>query len=480
VRGAAVFAAWRPLPLIAIVGVVVASIFCEASRVEARQPSSRMNVLLLLSDDHHYRALGVAGESAVKTPHLNQLAADGVYFSHCFTPMPQCSPSRAAIFSGQDCWTSGVQSGTTRFADDAILWPRLLAEAGYCVFMTGKWHNADMPWDCGFTAGADLKLGGMSDHRRQRLIQWKQSPAAKTLSPEFSSTAFANAFVRFLRDHDERQPFCAFVSFTAPHDPWVPPAPFDAMYDPADLPLPKNFMSQPPFRLPPGFASLRDQQVLPFPRSEHDVRRAMSQYYGMISHLDEQIGRILDALLESPYADNTMVIFAGDHGYSLGSHGFVGKQCMYEEGIHLPLIIRHPTLKRHAATCTDLTSLVDFFPTICEAAGVSTPRSVEGKSLLSLYRGEKASWRSELFASHHSPDKHGMSTQCVRTHRYKLIQHRTTGEEELFDLADDPFELVNLADRAEVSDIRDRLAARLAEWAASHFHPTVSESVPRP
>lgn len=450
-----VFAAFGAAAVVALHGVC---------RAEAPRPSARPNILILLSDDHCYRALGAAGDPALKTPNLDRLAGDGVYFTHCFTPMPQCSPSRAAIFTGQDCWTNGVQSGTDHFAEDAKLWPRLLAEAGYAVFITGKWHNADLPWECGFNAGANLKLGGMSDHRRLPLVQWKQTKADGAAATEFSSTAFANAFLSFLKNHSRAQPFCAYVSFTAPHDPWVPPTPYDAMYDPAEMPLPANFMPRPPFQLPPGFTELRDQQALPYPRTEQDVRRGMTQYYGMLSQLDQQIGRILEGLDESGMAENTLVVFAGDHGYSLGSHGFVGKQCMYEEGIRLPLIVRYPKAPRGAATSDALTSLVDFFPTLCEVAGVKVPGGVEGRSLLPLYRGESPPWRNEVFASHHSPDKHGMSTQCVRTERYKLIQHRLAGEEELFDLDEDPFELANLIGREEARPVHNELAALLAQW----------------
>lgn len=454
--------------ILPVLAALAFAAWCGVCRAESAPAGARPNILVLLSDDHCYRDLGVAGNRTVQTPHLDQLAADGVYFSHCFTPMPQCSPSRAAIFTGQDCWTNGVKTGSDRFAADAILWPQLLAEAGYAVFVAGKWHNADLPWECGFNAGANLKIGGMDDHRSLPLIQWKQSAGDEVAATEFSSTAFADAFLEFLQDRDRAQPFCAYVSFTAPHDPWVPPAPYDAMYDPAAIRLPKNFMSKPPFRTPAAFAELRDQQTLPYPRTERDVQNGMAKYYGMISHLDHEIARMLSGLEEAGLAENTLVIFAADHGYSLGSHGFVGKQCMYEEGLRLPLIVRYPPAQRGAAVCGALVSLTDFYPTICEVAGLKTPAAVEGRSLLAWYRGESPAWRGEVFASHHSPAKHGMSTQCVRTDRYKLIQHKLTGEEELFDLDDDPWERVNLADREELGSVRKELAARLANWSAPH------------
>jgi arylsulfatase A-like enzyme len=208
---------------------------------------------------------------------------------------------------------------------------------------------------------------------------------------------------------------------------------------------------------------------LPYPRTEADVRKAMALYYGMMSQLDSQIGRILAALDEQGLADNTLVLFVGDHGHSLGSHGFVGKQCMYDEGIRMPLIMRYPPIRRGSSTCDALVSLVDFFPTICQAAAIEPPAGVEGHSLLPLYAGEQPAVREHLFASHHSPGKHGMSTCCVRTKQHKLIQHLTTGETEFFDLANDPFELTNLSGKPQVAEIQSKLTAELNDWRSTRL-----------
>jgi len=459
-------------------GALLLVVFCcwavvgtAAYSAENAKPSAKpLNILILLSDDHNFRTLGCAGDPVVKTPNLDALAKQGVRFTHCFTPMPQCSPSRAAILTGQDSWTNGVGTGGKAFKPDSPLWPTLLDQAGYQMFYTGKWHNHGMPWDHGFNTGAAVFVGGMADHRKVPVIQWKESKEQERPAEKFSSTTFADAAVKFLKERDAAKPFCAYVSFTAPHDPWVPPGEFAAIYNPAEMPLPKNFMARPPFKVPAGFAKLRDQAVLPYPRTEADVRRAMVKYYGMVTQLDEQIGRVLQALEDSGQRENTLVIFAGDHGYSLGSHGFVGKQCMYEEGIRTPLIVYDPRLKRAAPTCDKLVSLVDFYPTICEAAGVAVPPKVEGKSLLELYAGTAdeagEKWRKEIFASHHSPEKHGMSTCCIRTERYKLIQHLTTGEVEFFDLAADPWELNNLTGGVATENIEKVLDAQLIKWRA--------------
>jgi len=439
--------------------------------VAGSQASQRPNILVLLSDDHLYRALGCAGDELIRTPNLDRLASTGVYFSRCFTPMPQCSPSRAAIFTGQDCWTNGVRTGTAPFGKDVVLWPTVLASAGYQTFITGKWHNATAPWDCGFECGANIYEGGMADHRDMKVIQWREAKRDRKEVKGFSSTIFADSIIKFLHERDAARPFCAYAAFTAPHDPWVPPAEYAAMYEPDRMPLPPNFMAKVPFHAPTNFLLLRDQQVLPYPRTESDVKQGLALYYGMISQLDHEIGRILDAVDELGLADTTLIVFAGDHGYSLGSHGFVGKQCMYEEGIRLPLIVRDPRLKREHSRCDALVSLTDFYATLCEAGGATTPGAVEGRSLFDLYQGKPVEWRDRVFASHHSPEKHGMSTQCVRTERYKLIQHQLTGEVELFDLQEDPFELVNLAGKPAVATIESQLSEQLTKWGSTHIAP---------
>jgi arylsulfatase A-like enzyme len=457
-----------------LVVAAFAALVCQQLRdAAANEPNGQgpTNILVLLSDDHNYRGLGCAGNRDVRTPNIDRLATEGLYFDHCFTPMPQCAPSRAALLTGQDTWTNGVRTGNMPFAQGAVLWPQLLDTAGYDTFYTGKWHNAGMPWDRGFKSGANIYAGGMADHRRVPVTAWKGAKRGKKDVKEatkFSSTLFADAVIKFLQSHTSNRPFCAYVSFTAPHDPWVPPDEYATMYDPAALQVPPNFMPRPPFTVPVDFAALRDQRVLPYPRTEASVRKAMSLYYGMITHLDHEIGRILRSLDEQGLADDTLVIFAGDHGHSLGSHGFVGKQCMYEEGIRLPLIMRIPGVSKRANRCDALVSLIDLFPTICDVAGVRTPPGVEGRSLLDLYQGKPLKWRDRLFASHHSPERHGMSTHCVRTQRYKLIEHRTTGELELFDLAEDPFELANLAERPGLAAVQSKLHQELTAWASTH------------
>ncbi len=440
---------------LAIAGALVTACNGAARSAETQRP----NVVVLISDDHHHGALGCAGNTVVRTPQLDRLAAGGVHFTHCFTPNPICTPSRACILTGQDSWTNGVTFFGKPIAAASPQWPKLLSSAGYETFFTGKWHNEGVPAEHGFTSGANIFVGGMSNHAQVPLVNFGERPGPKTTrtGTGFSSELFADAAVNFLNS-EHHGPFCLYAAFTAPHDPRMPPAEFAAMYSAETVPLPPNFMPQPPLEL--YISGIRDEKLLPFPRTEADVRRETALYYGMLTHLDRQIGRILDALDEQHLAQDTLVIFVGDHGLSLGAHGVVGKQTLYEEGVRTPLIVRYPRLNRGPSECHDLTSLIDIFPTICEAAGVAIPANVEGRSLLTAYRGDASAARSELFATYHDLQR------SVRTTQFKLIAHLRSHAIELFDLTHDPFEMKNLAGDSAHADVQKRLEARLAAWRA--------------
>ncbi|HUV64882.1 MAG TPA: sulfatase/phosphatase domain-containing protein, partial [Sedimentisphaerales bacterium] len=253
---------------------------------------------------------------------------------------------------------------------------------------------------------------------------------------------------------------------------WTPPGKYATMYDPQVIELPPNFMPRPmngsrPFEYYTDWHgnNLRDEiQMVPFPRTPEGLRDVRRRYYGTITHDDEQIGRILQTLDRKGLTDNTLVVFLADHGISLGAHGISGKQTMYEEGIRLPLIVRYPKLHRGGAANLNLVSLIDIFPTICDAAGVTVPDSVEGRSLLGLYQG-KGQWeRDHIFASFVSPTAHRLNIRCIRTDRYKLVHHLTTDEIELYDLEKDPYERDNLAGRAEFDTLQKQLTVQLLAW----------------
>ena len=429
-----------------------------------------VNVVLIVADDQAYTDFGLAGHPLLKTPNLDRLTTEGVHFTHAFSPNPICTPSRAAILTGQGCWTNGCYFFGKPIKKSSVQFATLFSEAGYETFYTGKWHNDGRPSLCGFTSGENIFVGGMFPlEKGGQAKPWVSDFGGgnKRQVDRFSTSLFTDSAVRFLgnRKPDDK-PFLMYVSFTTPHDPWMPPGEYAHMYPEEKIELPENFMPRPPFKWYTDWhgKNLRDEKQMPYPRTADGVRDVRRRYFGTITHMDREIGRILTALDDKNLTENTLVIFIADHGICVGAHGISGKQTLYEEGIRLPMILRFPKLKKGQQKNSELVSLIDIYPTICEAAGINAPDTIEGKSLLGLYRGEKNWDRERIFSTFDSPTKHRWVIRSVRTKKYKFIRHYTTDEEELYDLENDPYELLNLAGQKEYAAVQKQLAGDLAEW----------------
>jgi len=443
--------------------------------------TSRPNIVLIIADDWAHMDLGSAGHPLLKTPNLDRLASQGVRLKKAFTPNPICTPSRAALLTGQDCWTNGCYFFGMPIRPKSKHFAQLLSVSGYETFYTGKWHNDGLPSQRGFTSGKYIGGGGPGADGHFKPNVRNLGGGNKRQIERFDSELFTDAAVEFLDSQQpDSKPFLLLVSFMTPHDPWTPPGKYATMYEPQAIELPPNFMPRPmnnskAFKYYTDWhgTNLRDEkQMVPFPRTPEGVRDVRSRYYGTITHDDEQIGRILRKLDEKQLDENTLVIFLADHGISLGAHGISGKQTMYEEGIRLPLIMRYPKLKRSSSENSNLVSLIDIFPTICDVAGIAVPASVEGKSLLDLYQGQLHWDREHIFASFVSPTKHRLNVRCIRTARYKLVHHLTTDEFELYDLEKDPYELENLAGRNKFDKLQKQLMTQLSRWRAKVEHKT--------
>ncbi len=420
---------------------------------------SRPNILLILSDDHNYRALGASGNKAIRTPNLDRLASEGVYFNRCFSPNPICMAARACIYTGQDSWTNGVTFNGKKIKRESPVFPSVMAVSGYETYFAGKWHSDGKPWTRGFTTGGRCWAGGKFDHFELALTPFRGGQDDRETADDYSTTVFTDDAVKYLEGEHDR-PFCMVVAYTVGHDVFMAPPGYGRKYAANEIPLPPNYMPKPPFKQ--FNAKIRDETVIPFPRTKASVRRATAEYYAMFEHMDDQIGRMLAALKQKKLDENTLVIFASVKGMSMGSHGIIGKQTMYEEGVRSTLIVRHPTLKVAERTNSSLVSTVDIFPTICEIAGVVIPESVEGQSLLGLYDGSRKA-RERLFCSYSDPRRDTV-TRMVRTDRYKLIQHLVTGERQFFDLEKDPYEMKNLFGKPEGKAAEAELTQELMRW----------------
>ncbi|OYW18385.1 MAG: choline-sulfatase, partial [Planctomycetales bacterium 12-60-4] len=424
--------------------LVIAAIASSAAS-SAEHP----NVLLIVTDDQRPDTIAALGNPQISTPTLDRLVHAGTTFTRATCAYPLCYPSRAELLTGS---VSVVHRG--QFGADQPLWPRVMRDAGYETWYVGKWHTRGRPADVGYENVDGLYGAGQKPEIPQRdrqgelvtgYVGWQFQTADRQLMPEKGigltpniSAEFADAAVRIL-NREHTRPFFLHVNFTAPHDPLFYPTGYEQRYRPEQMLVPLNFSPEHPFDH--GNLKGRDELLWPFPRTRAMVRDELTAYYALITHLDAQVGRILDVLDQRGLADNTLVIFTSDHGLAIGSHGLRGKQNMYEHTINVPLIFRGPGIPadwRVAASCY----LRDLFPTVCEWAGIAAPQT-EGVSLAPILRGERTDVYPFIVGYF------GDSQRMIRQGRWKLIRYPLVGKTQLFRLDDDPDEMRNLSGQAE-------------------------------
>src|SRR5688572_25401540 len=367
-------------------------VVCVAGTVNG---TARPNILFLFADDQRADTIGAWGNRHIQTPNLDRLVKRGYSFrnNYCFgsNSGAVCVPSRAMILSGRR-WLD-VDVGSLK---NARLLPELMRDAGYETFATGKWHNGKESLLRAFPEARSMFLGGMDDHTRVPVFDIVQGRATETrVASRFSSEEFAEAAISFLKQQRQGKPFFCYVAFTAPHDQRNPPPEFREKYYRKPPPLPGNFLPMPLFNN--GFVkNVRDENLAGYPRTRDVIQDQLCEYYGSITHLDGQVGRILDALAQSGLAENTLVIYTADHGLALGSHGLLGKQSLYEHSMKSPLVVAGPGVPRGESS-EAFTYLLDLFPTLCATAGASLPDRLAGYDLAPIWAGKKKSVRDSVF-----------------------------------------------------------------------------------
>ncbi len=416
--------------------------------------AERPNVLFLFADDQRADTIGALGNDVIRTPHLDDLVRESFHFdrAYCMGAMQGavCVPSRAMVNSGRSLFhINDKLAGITTLGE-------LLGNNGYSTFGTGKWHNQQESLLRSFQQGRSIFLGGMSDHTQVKLVDIAEGKTSNAhVGDKFSSTLFADAAVDFLQTYNGDQPFYVYVAFTAPHDPRQVPEGDAWTYDPQQIRPPENFLPQHPFFN--GWMTGRDETLAPWPRTQTIIRHQLAEYYGMISHLDAQVGRILQALAESGQADNTIVVYSADHGLALGSHGLLGKQSVYEHSMRVPLVFHGKGIPAGGSSDA-LVYLFDIFPTICELTGIAPPQGVDGHSLAPIWGGEQKKVRDSLFLAYEK------FMRSVRDDHWKLIRYAHINKTQLFDLEHDPYELHDLSgDHRQASRMAEMFAV-MEDW----------------
>ena len=423
----------------------------------------------MIADDHRYSAIGSLGMEAVQTPVLDQLMADGTTFTQAHimgsTSGAVCLPSRGMLMTGRNLFAT-----PDPLPADAPLLPELLWQSGYTAFATGKWHNRRDSFSRAFSDGGKIFFGGMSDQYAVPVHDFDSEGSydreAATIADGFSTTVFADEMISFLDARKpEDEPFFAYIAFTSPHDPRTPPPPYDTLYNPDEVSLPPSFRTEHPFDI--GVGEIRDELLADYPRTETETRKHIADYYGMISHMDAEIGRILAALDDKGLRDNTIVIYTADHGLAVGQHGLMGKQNLYDHSMRIPLIVRGPGISA-AHRANALVYLLDLYPTILERAGAEAPVEHDGYSLNPLLDGLTYKHRRSLFLAYQGVFGHPQNRpyqRAIKDERFKLIQSARSGKNtwQLFDLREDPYELVNLFGKDDYKGVAKRMLRSLRE-----------------
>lgn len=375
----------------------------------------RPNVLILHSDDQRVDTIRAWGNPQIDTPNVDRLVGRGVSFRQCYnqggTQGAVCIASRAMLLSGKSLWRASTNS---------TLLPERFAEAGYETFFTGKWHLGREAMQRSFQRGGWTMVGGMGPHEHPKLSQFGSSTVE--ILEQRVSAAFADSLIGYLKQRTKgRKPFFGYCAFTAPHDPREATPEDLKRYESRELMLPRPWAPAP--LRDNGELQVRDEVVVPAPRTREQCLKELRAYYALVTEMDRHIGRILTALEASGEMSNTIVVFCGDNGLAMGAHGLMGKQSMYEHSLRVPLVVSGPGFARRQDSKPMY--LYELYHRLMAATGLSTPAGVEAPGA-PLYFGYRTFQRA------------------VRVGTRKMSWSTNTSE--LYDLSADSHEEHNLLD----------------------------------
>lgn len=472
--------------------------------------TKRPNILLIMADQLRRDALGCYGNTQIHTPNIDSIALNGSTFDNHFIQNPVCSPSRCTILTGRYPRNHGTRDNGIPLRDEEVTVAQVLQQSGYRTAAIGKMHfttqfrpkvNEEDDWPAdryGFevvhttsdtktgeyldwlktASPADYDIVKMQGERKAR--EDRASAADKDLSgppqvypsavqPRFHQSAWiADRTIDLIREATPEKPFFALCSFVDPHHPFDPPEPYASMYDPDRLapPLAREgeLTDKPPHfllhRTGHGFSNEKYDYRSLAPHAWGQVKAA---YYGMISLIDDNIGRILAALREKGIENDTLILFTTDHGEMLGDHGLLFKgPFLYDCLIAAPLMMQWPGVLPKGARFRQITEHVDLMPTLLDCAGVLPPNGVQGMSMLPILHGDSGAGRAYALTEFNCYDW-GLSLKALTGRDYKLTYYAGEPYGELYDRRADPQEFVNLWDDPACSAVRERMLRLLLD-----------------
>ena len=460
--------------------------------------ADRPNIVFIMSDDHAAHAIGAYGSRVNQTPNLDRLAREGMLLRNVFVTNSICTPSRAAILTGQYSHLNGVPV-FNRFDSSRVTVARLLQAAGYHTGMIGKWHLGSDP------AGFDRWeiLPGQGSYTNPVLYT---ATGEKTYTGRYVTDVVTDLAIDFIRERPRNRPFFLMLHHKAPHRPWEPDPVHRAQFADRWIPEPETLWDNYATRSDAlrenlqrvaGDLTRRDLKLVPpsdlsgaaltawlstkpdtvtITKDGAEValtgealarwkyQRYIRDYLATIQSVDDNVGRLLGVLDRERLSRNTIVIYTSDQGFFLGDHGMYDKRFMYEESLRMPFLIRWPAAIARGSRSDAMALNVDFAPTFLAAAGVPVPPEMQGRSLLPVLRGKPGpDWRSSMYYRYyHDPGDHNTRAHYgVRTSTHKLIYFWKKNQWELFDLVRDPHELHNLYGQPGQEEVTRSLQAEL-------------------
>lgn len=440
------------LRLSALLGLALLGV-SVAARAEEPRPAAgkRPNVIFLFTDDQRTDTIAALGNPIIQTPNLDALVNRGFVFSNAYcmgSNVPAvCSPSRNMLLSGQTFFHFGKAALPSR-----PNFPTSMKQAGYYTYHQGKRGN---------TAVAIQALFDQDKYLNDGTARTCGEPGKDIVDDA----------LKFLSDRKDDKPFFMYLAFAVPHDPRVAAQRYLDKYDRKAVPLPKNFLPLHPFDN--GELKVRDETLAAWPRTEDEVRKHLHDYYAVITGLDENIGRLMQALKDRKLYDETLIVYSSDHGLALGSHGLMGKQSLYEHSMKAPLIFAGPGVPKGKTNA--FAYLLDIFPTVCDLTNVPVPKGIDGISQAPVIRGQKPAQREVMFTAYRDVQR------AVRQGPWKLIRYPQINKSQLFNLESDPDEVKNLADDpAQAVRVKELLELLAKQQALNGDKLPLTSANPKP
>ena len=459
----------------------------------------RPNIVYIMSDDHAAHAISAYGSRVNRTPNIDRLAKEGMLMTSVFATNSICTPSRAAILTGQYSHVNGV-TVFNRFDSARLTVAKLLHDAGYYTGMIGKWHLGSDP------AGFDVWniLPGQGVYMNPIFYT---AASETTYTGRYATDVITDIGIDFIRNRPKNRPFFLMLHHKAPHRPWEPDAMHRAPFVDKWIPEPPTLWDSYTTRtdalheneqrvakdltrrdlklVPPAGLAGADltSWLATKPESVTVTRegapvtltgealarwkyqRYMQDYLATVQSVDDNIGRVLEYLDWTGLARNTIVVYTSDQGFFLGDHGLFDKRFMYEESLRMPFLVRWPAVIRPGSRSDAMALNIDFAETFLEAAGVPVPDAMQGRSMVAVWRGRTpADWRTSMYYRYyHDPGDHNTRSHYgVRTRTHKLIYFWKKDQWELYDLVNDPLEMSNIYGQRGQAQITATLKAELA------------------